>query len=171
MKKLISVLLVMLALTFTVSAATDVALSFGASSNYLELGLTSKDNNTSFSGQIGLQAEADFTFSRGSGFYVNLGYVQSTIEVGGGYAYTTRVGSFDMYFTVGPHFYIQNTSAEFGLDTKCMFVNYFSGRSGFFVSFGAGLEMDFIKFGGGQQTEGYFDMSLLIPEFAIGYKF
>ena len=170
MKKIIAALLILLSVTFTVSAATDVSLAFGASANQFELILDTEENNP-FSATIAVNAEADVILDRGNGFYVNLGVEQSNIWIGGGYAYTTPVGNFDMMLTVGPHFNIQQGQGTiFGVDLKTMFMAYFSGVDGMFASFGAKVNMDFVTFGG-NQARGYFNMSLLIPEIAIGYKF
>lgn len=169
MKKIIAALLILLSVTFTVSAATDVSLAFGASANQFELTLDTEKNNP-FSATIAVNAEADVILDRGNGFYVNLGVEQSNIWIGGGYAYTTPVGNFDMMLTVGPHFNIQGQSTTFGVDLKTMFMAYFSGVDGMFASFRAKVNMDFVTFGG-NQARGYFNMSLLIPEIAIGYKF
>ena len=170
MKKIICALLVLLTVTFTASAATDVSLAFGASTNSFSLNLNAEENNTSFKADISLNAEADVILDRGNGFYVNLGVLEtSNIWIGGGYAYTTPVGNFDMMLTVGPHFYIQGQRTTFGVDFKTMFMAYFSGVDGMYAAFGAKVNMDFVEFG--NNTRGFFDMTLLIPELAIGYKF
>ena len=172
MKKIICALLVLLTVTFTASAATDVALSFGASANSFELTLDTTKENNMFNAEVSLNAEADVILNRGNGFYVDLG-VQKTrnIWIGGGYAYTTPVGSFDMMLTVGPHFLIESGRTTFGVDCKTMFMAYFSGVDGMFASFGAKINMDFVEFGGNQPADGYFKMALILPEIAIGYKF
>ena len=170
MKKIISALLILLSVTFTVSAATDVSLAFGTAVNCFSLEVDAKDNKTTVSPQISLDVEADVILNRGNGFYVDLGlHETSNIWVGGGYAYKTPVGNFDMMLTVGPHFLIQGSSATMGVDFKTMFMAYFSGVDGMFASFGASVNMDFVTFG--DRTEGFFNMTLVVPQFAIGYRF
>ena len=170
MKKIICALLILLTVTFTASAATEVALSFGASTNQFSLELDSSDGNTKLTPKISLNAEADVILNRGNGFYVNLGLLETkNIWIGAGYAYTTPVGNFDMMLTVGPHFYIMGSDTTFGVDFKTMFMAYFSGVDGMYAAFGAKVNMDFVDFG--NNTRGYFGMDLLIPELAIGYKF
>ena len=170
MKKIICALLILLTVTFTASAATEVALSFGASTNQFSLNLNANENNTSFEANVSLNAEADVILNRGNGFYVNLGLIEkNNIWIGAGYAYTTPVGNFDMMLTVGPHFFIQGNRTTFGADVKTMFMAYFSGVDGMYAAFGAKVNMDFVEFG--NNTRGFFDMTLLIPELAIGYKF
>lgn len=174
MKKIIAALLILLSVTFTVSAATDVSLAFGASTNQFLMEFNADENKAELqSPKISLNAEADVILDRGNGFYVNLGVIEtSRIWIGGGYAYTTPVGNFDMMLTVGPHFDIQGQRTTFGVDLKTMFMAYFSGVDGMFASFGAKVNMDFVTFGTGPNgTSGYFKMSLLLPEIAIGYKF
>ena len=172
MKKIICALLVLLTVTFTASAATDVALSFGASANSFSLNLNADENDTTFKAEVSLNAEVDVILNRGNGFYVDLGVQQtSQIWLGGGYAYTTPVGNFDMMLTVGPHFLINGQRTTFGVDFKTMFMAYFSGVDGMFASFGAKINMDFVEFGGNQPADGYFKMALILPEIAIGYKF
>lgn len=171
MKKIICALLVLLTVTFTASAATDVALSFGASTNQFGLEFKANSKGTSpITPEISLNAEADVILDRGNGFYVNLGVLKTrNIWIGGGYAYTTPVGNFDMMLTVGPHFYIESQDTTFGIDLKTMFMAYFSGVDGMFASFGAKVQMDFVTFG--NTNEGYFGLKLLVPELAIGYRF
>ena len=170
MKKIICALLILLTVTFTASAATEVALSFGASTNQFSLTLDTSKDKPEITPNISLNAEADVILNRGNGFYVNLGLIRkSNIWIGAGYAYTTPVGNFDMMLTVGPHFYIENSNTTFGVDFKTMFNAYFSGVDGMYAAFGAKVQMDFVKFG--NTTDGFFNMSLLIPEIAIGYKF
>ena len=172
MKKIICALLVLLTVTFTASAATDVSLAFGASTNQFSLVFNADDNGANLeTPQISLNAEADVILDRGNGFYVNLGVIKSNeMWIGGGYAYTTPVGNFDMMLTVGPHFDITGNSTTFGVDLKTMFMAYFSGVDGMFASFGAKVNMDFVTFGN-NNPNGFFKLSLLIPELAIGYKF
>ena len=172
MKKIICALLVLLTVTFTASAATDVALSFGASTNQFSLLFNADDSGAKLdTPKISLNAEADVILNRGNGFYVNLGVIESSnIWIGGGYAYTTPVGNFDMMLTVGPHFDIKGSETTFGVDCKTMFMAYFSGVDGMFASFGAKINMDFVTFGN-NNPRGYFKLDLLLPELAIGYKF
>lgn len=170
MKKIISALLILLSVTFTVSAATDVSLAFGTSVNSLTLDLDTRKQNNPFSAEISLNAEADVILNRGNGFYVNLGLLETrNIWIGGGYAYKTPVGNFDMMLTVGPHFLIESSDTTFGLDFKTMFMAYFSGVDGMFASFGASVNMDFVTFG--NNNSGFFNMTLVVPQFAIGYRF
>ena len=170
MKKALILLITVFALVIPAYAAVDVDLAANVNSTFFEFGIISKDQETSFPYKIAVEIESDIYFDRGSGMYVRLGYQQQPgITVAAGYAYTTPVGNMDLVLTVGPHFYFQGSNATLGADCKALFQTYFAGADGMFVRFGAALNIDFLDFG--NSVEGYFNMGLVLPEFAIGYKF
>ncbi len=170
MKRFLLILLAVSALSAPLYAETDIDLSLGASTNYFSLGLDSSKGQAEFKGSVSLNVEGDFYFNRGNGFYVDLGYVESTIILGAGYAYTTPVGNLDMILTAGPFFELQGSNVTMGADFKTVFQTYFSGNSGMFARFGASLNLEFLSIAN-NDVSGYFNMELLIPEVAIGYKF
>lgn len=170
MKKALILLITVFALVIPAYAAVDVDLAANVNATLFELGIESNDSDTRFSGSVSVELESDIYFDRGNGMYIRLGYQEDPgITVAAGYAYTTPVGNMDFVLTVGPHLFFKGSNATLGADCKALFQTYFTGADGMFVRFGAALNIDFLDFG--NSVEGYFNMGLVLPEFAIGYKF
>lgn len=170
-KAFIVMLMALVAASGAYASNVDVSLAAGATTNYFSLNFSAEEKNSSFTAEVGLQADVDVFFDSHNGFYVGLGFLSqgNEITIGGGYAYTTPVDKMDLVLTVGPKFIIKGQRTTLGADLDVGFK--YNIYNGCFIRFGAGVDMAFVDFGGGSESKGYFNMDMLIPQLAIGWDF
>lgn len=169
MKRAIATLLLIAVAITGVFAATDVDVALNLKNNFFNFGFEINDEARFNTPEIGIDIDGTFIFDHHNGFYMDLGYAKNVFNLGAGYAYRNPLSNtMDMILSVGPHFHIQSSSFEVGMDLAADFKMNMTQKM--FFRFGGGIDMNFVTVAR-KSSSGYFNVDFVIPRVAIGWDF
>ena len=179
MKKVISIVLLLLALTLPVFATADMFFTLGVQNSKLNLSLGFPESG--MSSQFDMQALGEFTSIFNKNYGVKgmfLTDFQSGFQLGASFAYKNNISSDVSYIlAIGPTFSFKGASlsekakGDFSIGANMDAAFQFYLTSSMYVDVATGLIIDIVSFTKDRSPETSINIFIPLPRVGLGWKF
>ena len=169
MKKIITILLLLIVTLPVFAANTQMKLELGVQNTDISLNYKGNTGNVKFNAKTDLNLTVVFDGKNGFNLVFAPDLTGNSFVVGGGYVLQTKVGnSTKLLVSAGPRINVKSSTWSLGADVSASL--HLDLTSKMYLAISTGTEIYLAEFRNGE-TKAYLDLTIPLPRIAIGYTF